>query len=344
MPNELNSYNNREGLSKYKNKKRSVKKSLITITVLLTVFAVLLVSGIIITISASNDLMSVKKKELANIPSNILPAFSPTNFRSFDNQTFLSGWFFKTNDPKSTVILVHDIHKNRLQFDDATADIVEDMLNEGFNVFLFDQRNSGVSQGETSGYGYLEWQDVLGAIKHVRDISVTQNVILYGVGGGCSAILQAMKKLPAVGEYDQEFDPEISSLAFDKSYIIGLILDSPAKSSDDYIRPIVREKYSLGFLLQYTVPYAVRISATGADNLNLMAEISRLPIPVCILFGDLDNFVEAGTVGQIVAERERLYSTITSSVVFPNAGYTDAFEVDSEKYRKEIDNFLKSFF
>ena len=53
-------------------------------------------------------MMSVEKKELSNIPSNILPNYSATSFTSFDGQTNLSGWFFQTDDPKSTIILVHD--------------------------------------------------------------------------------------------------------------------------------------------------------------------------------------------------------------------------------------------
>ena len=340
----MNQLNMRSGISKYQGKKRQANKGIVTISVLLTIVALSFVFGLAVTLVASNNLMNIEKKDLANIPSNILPAYSHTNFKSFDDQTSLSGWFFKTEKPKSTVIIVHDTQKNRLQFDDATADIVEDILNDGFNVFLFDQRNSGGSQGTTSGYGYLEWQDVIGAIKHVRDISVTKNVILYGVGSGCSGILQAIQKLPATGEYNQEFDENISKLPFDKSYIIGLILDSPAKNTDDYIRPIVKAKFALGFFLQYTVPFAIRMSSTGSVNLNLMAEISRLPIPVCILYGDLDSFVGAGTIDQIVEERKRLHPNITSSVVFPNAGYTNAFDADSEKYRKEIRSFLTSFF
>ena len=340
----MNQLNKRSGISKYQGKKFRMRKGIVAISIVLTLLALLFVSGLVITIFASKSLMSIEKKELANIPSNILPAYSHTNFTSFDEQTSLSGWFFKTESPKSTVILVHDTQKNRLQFDDATADLVEDILNDGFNVFLFDQRNSGASQGITSGYGYLEWQDVIGAIKHVRDISVTKNVILYGVGSGCSAILQAVQKLPATGEYNQEYAKNISRLPFDKSYIIGYILDSPAKNTDDYIRPIVRDTFALGFFLQYSVPFAVRMSSTGADNMNLMAEISRIPLPVCILYGDLDSFVGAGIVDQMVEERKRLQPNITSSVVFPNAGYTNAFDANSEKYRKEIRNFLTSFF
>ena len=66
-------------------------------------------------------------------------------------------------------------------------DMIENWLDNGYNVFLYDQRNSGTSSGDISCYGYLEWQDVLGAISIVRKISVTTDVILFGIGTGCTS-------------------------------------------------------------------------------------------------------------------------------------------------------------
>ena len=244
----------------------------------------------------------------------------------------------------SRAAYVHDTASNRMPFDVDTVDLVEDMLNAGYNVFLFDLRNSGESEGTISGYGYLEWQDVIGAIDHVRKISVTTNVILYGVGSGCSSVLLALDKLPASGEYDQKYDTNISNLAFDRSYVIGVILDSPAKNSDDYIRPLVREKGGLGFLTQYTVPYAIRISAGESSSVNLSADISRLQIPVCILYGDRDTFIGTSNISQIADERARLHPSTTSSYVFSGAGYVGSYTTDPGGYRQAILDFLSVHF
>ena len=331
------------GLSKQTGKRISTKRFTVAMTLILVFIAAIIISVLVITISISNQMMGLEKKNLANIPSNILPAYSHTNFTSLDS-TSLSGWFFKTDNPKSTVILVHDIEKNRLQFDIATADIIRDILNDGFNVFLFDQRNSGDSGGDKTGYGYLEWQDLIGAIAHVRDISITKNVILYGVGNGCSTILQTVYKLPGKDDFGQTYDSKITSLLFDRSYIVGLILDSPAKMSDDYIMPLVRKKSSFGWLMQHTVPYAIRTTTSGAGNMNLMLAISQTQVPVCIIYGDRDTFIGAGTIGKIVEERTRLHPNTTKSYVFPNAEYTKAFEKDQEGYRRAIRGFLSAYF
>lgn len=332
------------GFSRHQGARISIPRVVVYAALVLSVLAAIIILLVVLTTGTANTLMSVEKKAASNIPSNILPNYSQTNFSSFDEQTNLSGWFFKAEDPKSTIILVHDTGSDKLPFDLNTVDLVEDMLASNYNVFLFDLRNSGESEGTISGYGYMEWMDVIGAIAHVRQISVTTNVILYGIGSGCSSVLLALDKLPAAGEYEQTYDTNIENLAFDRGYVVGVILDSPAKNSDDYIRPLVREASSLGFLTQYTVPYAVRISAGESDSVNLSADISRLQIPVCILYGDQDTFIGTSKISQIVSERERLHPSTTSSTVFSGAGYLGSFEKDPVGYRKAVIDFLSVHF
>jgi len=329
-----------KGFSRHQGARISVPRIIVYLALVLSFFAAVIIALVVLTASTANSMMSVEKKEPSNIPSNILPNYSQTNFTSFDGQTNLSGWFFKAENPISTIILVHDTGSNKMQFDLNTVDLIEDMLGAGYNVFLFDLRNSGESDGTISGYGYLEWMDVIGAIAHVRQISVTTDVVLYGIGSGCSSVLLALDKLPAAGEYEKTYDTNIQNLAFDRSYVIGVILDSPAKNSDDYIRPLVRATGSLGFLTQYTVPYAIRISAGEGSSVNISADISRLQIPVCILYGDQDTFVGTSKISQIVSERERLHPNTTSSTVFSGAGYVGSFAKDPVAYRKAILDFL----
>ncbi len=327
----------------------NLSKIIVRGAIILSILALIIVSVVSITASTANQIMDRERKPLTNVPSNILPAYSPTSFKAFGEQTNLSGWFFKV-DPKkfetpiSTVILVHDIDSNRMQFGVDTVDLIESMLANGFNVFLFDLRNSGESDGEMTAFGYLEWQDVLGAIENVRKISVTTNVILYGIGNGCTAALMAMYKLPAEGDNIQSYPKKIQELKFNRSYITGVILDSPAKNSDDYIKPIVKRSSPLGVITQYTVPYAIRISAGEGSSFDLSSKISQLTVPVCILYGDHDTFIGSSRIAQIVSERERLHPTTTMSHVFSGAVYVGAFKTDSVTYIKTISDFLDANF
>ena len=334
------------GVIKREGKKLSLSGLIVRVALVLSVLATVTIVIIVLTTTTANSLMSIDKKELPNIPSNVLPPYSATSFVSADDQTQLSGWFFKTDDPISTIIVVHDTQSNRLPFNVSMVQMIEDFLNMHFNVFLFDLRNSGESSGAICGYGYLEWMDVLGAIKHVKKISVTTDVILYGIGSGCSACLLAMDKLPPSSDTEvlEGYSQRIQDLGFDATYISGIILDSPAKNSDDYIIPFVEKKSKFAFITKYFVPYAIRISSGESGSVNLATEISRLPIPVCILYGGRDTFVGSEKIGQIVEERKRLNPNTTKAMMISGAGYCESYMIDPEGYRATLKEFLEQYF
>lgn len=316
------------------------------LALVLSFIAFFIIAFIALTVFSSNRLMNLKKNVVTNVPSNILPSYSTTSFESADGQTSLQGWFFKTKNPISTIIVVHDAGSNRLPFGVEMIDMIEGWLENGYNVFLFDQRNSGTSGGDICSYGYLEWQDVLGAIAIVRQISVTTDVILFGIGTGCTSSLLAYANLPPEGASEQElvnYDANVRKLEFDKTYIAGMILDSPAKQSDDYIRPAVIQSEPLGIITQYSVPYAIRVSS-GASNNSLAAEIARLPIPVLIIYGGHDTYIGADKIDQIISERNRLNSSITKSVMVSGAGYLEEYSINKNLYIQTIKDFLDSYY
>lgn len=334
------------GLVKREGNKLSISKLIVRVALVFSILAAITIAVIVMTATTANRMMSIEKKPLANVPSNILPSYSATTFTSADEQTLLSGWFFKTDDPISTIIVVHDTQSNRMPFSVSMVEMINDFLNMHYNVFLFDLRNSGESDGAICGYGYLEWQDVLGAIKHVKKISVTKNVILYGIGSGCSASLLAIDKLPPSSDSEvlEKYSKKIVDLGFDVNYIVGLILDSPAKNSDDYITPFVEKNSKFAFVTKYFVPYAIRVSAGEGGNYNLATQISRLPIPVCIIYGGRDTFIGAEKIEQIVTERQRLNPNTTMSKMFSGAGYVESYLIDSEGYRQMLRSYLETYF
>lgn len=336
-----------DGIYKRKGSSLSLSKLIVRVALFLSIIAVALVLFIVLTVYSSNKLMNVESDSISNVPSNVLPSYSTCSFESFDGQTNLSGWLFKCDNPISTIIVVHNTGANRLQFGVDMIDMIEMWLDNNYNVFLFDLRNSGESEGDISGYGYLEWQDVIGAIAQVKMISVTTDVILYGVGSGCTACCMAYSKLPDSNLSENELDKvdaKYRHLGSDRGYIKGMIFDSPAKNSDDYIKPIVAQKEFMGSITQNFVPYAIRISSGEDESYNLAAEISRMPIPVCVIYGGHDVFIGVEKIDQLLDERNRLNEKITSSVFIPGAGYLEAFSTDTYTYSNGILSFLHVYF
>ena len=324
------------------------------IAVVSSLLALIVFLVAILTFSTANRLMRQMAKPLETFSSNILPSFQLASFPSLDEQTMLSGWFFTTeSDPLSTIILVHDQGENRLQFGLDSAGLYQFLVSEGYNVLAFDLRNSGRSEGEMSGFGYAEWEDVLAAISYVKKNSVTTNVLLYGFGTGVTAALLAMDKLPPAGSLagDQaetvlaDYAKPIQKLGFDQSYIRGLLLDTPCQSADDYIRSVLRQEGFLGTkLLQYAVPYAIRLSAGNNGQTSLITILTRCQLPVFLTYSTKDNFVGEAVVTPLIRERQRLHPDTTIVFATDEKGYAEGYLRDQEAYKAAVKGFLARFF
>ncbi len=344
---------------------RHLSRHIRRIAIFSSLLALLFLSAGFISFSSANRLMRQPAKPLDTFTSNILPGFNLTSFPSLDEQTMLSGWFFSVKaNPKSTIILVHDQGKNRLQFDLDSAKFYQFLIDQGFNVLAFDLRNSGQSEGEMSGYGYSEWEDVLAAIRYVRKNSVTHNVLLYGFGTGVSASLLALDQLPPSGTYAgsntginssaesgsssldlEDYPTDIQKLEFDQSYICGLLLDTPCQSPDNYIQAACRQDGFFGhYLLQYTVPYAIRLSAGNTHPANLITILTRSQLPVFLTYSSQDNYIGTAAILPLIDERQRLHPDTTIVFANQNAGYTTGFQKAQEDYLAALSGYFDRFF
>jgi pimeloyl-ACP methyl ester carboxylesterase len=280
----------------------------------LTVLALLLVATGIYAFVGANRIMRSSPLGLDNFPSNILPSFSNASFPSLDGLTTLNGWYFTTSQkPVSTVIMVHGYGSTRLPYGTATVSLYDFFVKQGFNVLSFDLRHSGDSSGNISAFGYAEWQDVLGAISYVKRVSSTTDVILYGFGSGVGASLIAMNNLPPKDKVSEDYAYNIQILGYDRSYIRGLILDGPMVSPDDYIKAVCRKELFLGEqIAQYTVPYAVRLSAGNERRYNLAAILTRFQIPVHVIYGNYSDPYLKSSSDVLASERARMFPNQTT--------------------------------
>lgn len=310
-----------------------------------TILALLLVVLGVYTFTNANKIMRRDSKQLEDFANNILPTYSIASFQSLDGVTSLSGWYFPARTtPVSTVVFVHGQGGNRLQFDVDTANLYDFFVNKGFNVLSFDLRHAGKSKGNISTFGYAEWADVIAAISFVRKTSTTKNVILYGFGSGVSACLIAMEKLPLPAQSLDDFADNIAKLEFNRSYIRGLILDSPSLSSDDYIQEVCRSSVFLGKQIgQFSIPYAIRLSAGASKSTNLAAVIARTQLPVHLIYKKSSDNISDDKAYAFVSERQRLFPTLTTTYAMTATTPLSTFLFDTKSYMDSIDDFLTRY-
>ncbi len=93
----------------------------------------------------------------------------------------------RSNNPERAVIILHG-HGGSLDWDIHRAPALHAA---GFNVFLFDFRAHGRSQGRLATFGYLERQDVLGAVEFLLRRGLQRIGLLGFSYGGMASMLAA---------------------------------------------------------------------------------------------------------------------------------------------------------
>lgn len=195
-------------------------------------------------------------------PQRLNYAYEEVSFKSGDG-TLLNGWFIPAiGAVRGTVILYHG---NGSNISDHYASVFW-LPNQGYNVFLFDYRGYGKSEGAPSRRGIQE--DGIAALNYLRqraDVS-SYPLIVYGQSlGGAVAVSTVARQ--------------------DKKDIGAFILES---SFTGY-RSIAREKLGSIWL---TWPVQWPLSFLVSDDYSPIDSIDKIsPIPLLIVHGDADKIV-----------------------------------------------------
>lgn len=150
------------------------------VTILIMVILIMSYSSIV-----GWKLTHPKRDAIPAFSSNTVPEFKDANFTDINKTVNLKGWLFEAKGSDKTVIFAHGYAYSRLQFGDKTLDLVKSFLEKGYNILLFDFRNSGISGGKMTSVGIYEKDDLLGAVKYVKSQGA-KHVVLLGFSMGAS--------------------------------------------------------------------------------------------------------------------------------------------------------------
>ena len=184
-------------------------------------------------------------------------------FKSADGVT-LHGWYFRAQHEKGTILVCHGNVENISTH--AKLDLW--LVDAGYNIFIFDYRGYGRSEGTPDVQGvHRDAEAALETLLFTLPRERDDNVIVFGksLGGAISVYTVA------------------NSLY--KNRIKALVLDSAFSS----YRTIAREKIARSIIrwpFQYPLSYLVN------DDYSPVKYISKVsPVPVVIIHGDHDEVV-----------------------------------------------------
>ena len=255
-------------------------------------------------------LMSIHpKKIITNLePSDLNLDYEEVAFKSADGVK-LSGWFMPNKETKSAIIVMHGYPADK-----ANLLGIAEFLAKDFNVFLFDFRSFGKSEGGYTTAGYLEKNDLLGAINYLEKEKNLTKIGLYGFSlGGAVALMTNHENVRAI--------------VTDSAY---------ARLSH-----MVEHMYRIFFIFKYpliylTKLYGIIILKIDIDNVNPVENIKNIKAPILLIHAEKDS--------QIPLNEAYLLHNANKKAeiwIIGNADHGMSHSINPEEYEKRVIGFFK---
>ena len=230
-------------------------------------------------------------------PKDLGIEFDDLYFKSAPNIT-LHGWFINKGSEQTIVWL----HGNGGNISHRIYSLKTLYDNTKYNIFIFDYRGYGKSDGNVSESG--SYQDSLSAIEFLNNIySIqTNQLILFGKSLGCSIACEIATKITP----------------------LALLLESAFTS----IRDMTRFKF----------PFLPGIEYLISNKFNTYGKINQINCPILFVHGDLDSTIPINMGGSLYEK----YQNTKLFIKAKGAGHNNVEEVLGINYFKQIESFVTS--
>ncbi|MFC5453191.1 alpha/beta hydrolase [Paenibacillus aestuarii] len=244
--------------------------------VLFVVLLIIIVAALVgMSIYVGWRLTHPERKPVDEAPQDYGLQAQTVTFPSRTGDVQLQGWFIpssKQDSPPLTIILSHGYAGTRLEKGLPALALAASLVQAGYHVLMFDFRNSGLSEGHLTTVGYLEKEDLLGAIDWVK-AHVPGKIGLLGFSMGGSTSILAAAEEPAVQ---------------------GVVADSPFSQLSPYLRanlPVWSKlpRYPFTPLILAILPRLI-----GADprHVDALAAVDQVyPRPLLLIHSEDDSAI-----------------------------------------------------
>ncbi|MBI2658539.1 alpha/beta fold hydrolase [Candidatus Woesearchaeota archaeon] len=242
------------------------------------------------------------------IPSDFGLKYEEVAFKSTDGIN-LNGWFLPNNKTKATIIVMHGYPADK-----ANLLGISEFLAKDFNVFLFDFRSFGESEGKYTTAGYLERNDLLGAINYLQKEKNITKIGLYGFSLGGAVALMANHE-------------NVKAIVADSAY---------ARLSH-----MVRHMYRIFFVLKYPLAYLTKLYGMlflriNLDDASPADNIKNIKIPILLIHAEKDSQIP-------ISESYLLHDANKKAELWivENAEHGMSHSINPEEYEKKVVGFFE---
>jgi fermentation-respiration switch protein FrsA (DUF1100 family) len=221
--------------------------------------------GFFLVLSLWGFYISIRPPKIVSslTPGDLQLDYEAVKFETSDG-LILSGWLIPNETSKKVVILLHGYPADKGNILPALV-----FLHKDFNLFLFDFRYLGESEGRYSTVGANEVKDLLAAIAFLRSKGL-QEVGVWGFSMGGAVALMGIKEAP-----------EIKAVVSESSYA------SLAQMAPELFRiPLLR--FPLGYLVGI---WARVFLGIDLKNISPVDAVQNTTIPVLLIHSSTDAVI-----------------------------------------------------
>ena len=272
------------------------------------ILTILIIVLIIILLSLFNFYLSVR-------PGKWPIEFTPESFNlKYENITFesdglkLKGWFIPAKSNK-TIIVMHGYPTNK-------ADVLpfSMFLLKKYNVFLFDFRSFGESEGSYTTAGYKEVNDLDAAVEYLKTRKDSKQI--GALGFSLSGAVAIMNK-----------NNDIKAIVADSAYA--------------NLNHIINEMYRHFFVFKYPFVYLTRLYGKiffGVDvkDISPMDSIKTINKPVLIIHGSKDSQIPVKEAYLLHEANKK-----TELWIVNNSNHGAAYAMNKKEYEKRVLDFFE---
>lgn len=258
------------------------------------------------------------KYEVVATPQDYGVAYQTVRFHATDG-TPLAGWWLPADSSPVVIIYCHGLFRSKLEMVERAC-----AFNRlGYAGLVLDFRRHGDSGGELSSLGYLERQDVLGAIHFIRDsLRLQQPIVAFAVSMGTAATMLAAAESPEIA---------------------GLILDSSFLSFENTIAHHAKlffgiPRFPIAEAVILFTRWRIGFSNGAFDMRNALRKIGDRPL--LFLAGSEDERMPLPVQQQLYESAPSLHKKF---VVVAGARHGAAYRANAALYQQEVKGFLHSF-
>jgi fermentation-respiration switch protein FrsA (DUF1100 family) len=284
----------------------------------LTIFAVItavvyLAASVYVTDQATHGVRSA----IEGTPVDLGLSYETVTFESAGDHISLQGWYLPASGRRA-IIIVHGIDKNRWDSWEHIPQKALVFVQHGFDVLVFDLRGHGQSGGDRLGFGWLERQDVRGAVSYVEQRGIPPNHI--GLQSHSYGAATALLSAAAI--------PDVAAVVSDSAF------------AD--MRPLLNHEAQLRGFPPIFGPGITLVGGSlyglDLDEIPPLKQVPKIaPRPVLFIHGTSDDRIPA-------EDSYKLFAAANNSAdelwLVPGAGHVQAFTIEPELYAEKVVAFF----